>query len=51
MMAVCLCLDQLPKLAVSMEAAKGYEHIRRSAYEVMKLFLADFTEGELKGLH
>ena len=39
--------EQLPKLDVSLEelAGKSYQEI---AYEVMKLFLSDYTEEELK---
>ena len=40
--------EEIPKLDVSMEQLKSMSY-QEIAYEVMKLFLADFTEGELKG--
>lgn len=39
---------ELPKLSLSMEQLSGMTY-QETAYEVMKLFLTDFTEGELKG--
>ncbi len=39
---------EIPKLDVSLETLSGYSY-QRVAYEVMKLFLTDFTEEELKG--
>lgn len=39
--------DSLPALDVSMEKLAGMTY-RQTAYEVMKLFLTDFTEEELK---
>ncbi|MDY4692223.1 MAG: threonine synthase [Blautia sp.] len=39
--------DQIPKLDVSMEQLAGMSY-QETAYEVMKLFLTDFTEEELK---
>ena len=40
--------EEIPKLDVSMEQLKSMSY-QETAYEVMKLFLTDFTEGELKG--
>ena len=40
--------EEIPKLDVSMEQLKSMSY-QEIAYEVMKLFLADFTEEELKG--
>ena len=39
--------DHLPKLSVSMEELKGMTY-QETAYAVMKEFLTDFTEEELK---
>ncbi len=39
--------ETFPKLAISMEQLSGM-HYREIAYEVMRLFLTDFTEEELK---
>lgn len=39
--------DQIPKLALSVEQLSGMSY-QETAYEVMKLFLTDFTEEELK---
>ena len=38
---------EIPKLDVSLDTLAGYSY-QRVAYEVMKLFLTDFTEDELK---
>ena len=40
--------EQIPKLSLSMEKMKGMSY-QEIAYEVMRLFLTDFTEEELKG--
>lgn len=39
--------DHMPKLDVSLETLAGFDY-KQTAYEVMKLFLSDFTEEELK---
>ena len=39
--------DHMPKLDVSLETLAGFGY-KQTAYEVMKLFLSDFTEEELK---
>ena len=39
--------EEIPKLDVSMEQLKSMSY-QEIAYEVMKLFLADFTEGALR---
>lgn len=39
--------DHMPKLDVSLETLAGFDY-KQTAYEVMKLFLSDYTEEELK---
>ena len=39
--------DHMPKLDVSLETLAGFDY-KQTAYEVMKLFLSDFTEEDLK---
>lgn len=39
--------ERIPKLTLSMEQLSGMSY-QETAYEVMRLFLTDFTEDELK---
>ena len=46
-MAVYLCRTEIPKLDVPMDKLAQMSY-QETAYEVMKRFLTDFTEEELK---